>query len=86
MKERVGSKGMKKKQQSNQAHDTFQMRLKIPNDMGYKKLCERGKELCNTQFRCLVKMYFVIFYQFELILVLEMKIKTIYLGLYDLTI
>ena len=43
MKERVGSKGMKKKQQSNQAHDTFQMRLKIPNDMGYKKLYTIGK-------------------------------------------
>ena len=36
----VDSKGTKRKQPSKQAHDTYQMRLKTPNDMGYKKaLC-----------------------------------------------
>ena len=42
LQEGVDSEGTKTKQPSNQAHDTYQMRLKIPNDMGYKKLYTIG--------------------------------------------
>ena len=55
LQEGVDSKGTKTKQPSNQAHDTYQMRLKIPNDMGYKKaLCNGEGTTIFSCFRCSV--------------------------------
>ena len=52
-----GGDQKKPTQPSNQAHDTYQMRLKIPNDMGYKKaLCNSWEDsmLCNYRCRVIV--------------------------------
>ena len=55
LQEGVDSEGTKTKQPSNQAHDTYQMRLKIPNDMGYKKaLCNGEGTTIHSCFRCSV--------------------------------
>ena len=47
---------------------------------------KEGRSYAIHRFRCLVKIYFVIPYLFELLIVLEIKVKIKYIGLHDLAI
>ena len=48
---------------------------------------KEGRSYAIHRFRCLVKIYFVIPYLFELLIVLEIKVKIRYIGfLHDLAI
>lgn len=47
---------------------------------------KEGRSYAIHRFRCLVKIYFVILYVFELLIVLEIKVKIRYIGFHDLAI